>query len=226
MNAMKSTLPLCAALAILCQMAGQVPAYAEEAQPDAAAFELTPETLSALAECRAPREALGETGMVLFMSGNLPAWLKPVPDNGHEGMLGLETFELAEPVAVFGKPVTRISFLQEWVVIEDTYDAARTLIEAKGMKRAPIKMTEQYYRFADPESGPMLGAFAPTDNALAMMLGHPRKRGPRRRCSSAATIRSPRSRNSSMPPARPTRRRPAPGRTSWRCWKASLERTG
>lgn len=177
MNAMKSTLPLCAALAILCQMAGQVPAYAEEAQPDAAAFELTPETLSALAECRAPRQALGETGMVLFMSGSLPAWLKPVADNGHEGMLGLETFELAEPVTVFGKPVTRISFLQEWVVIEDTYDAARTLIEAKGMKRAPIKMTEQYYRFADPESGPMLGAFAPTDNALAMMLGAPAETG-------------------------------------------------
>ncbi|WPE23903.1 hypothetical protein [Shinella zoogloeoides] len=174
---MKSTRPLCAALAILCQMAGQVPAYAEEAQPDAAAFELTPETLAALAECRAPREALSETGMVLFMSGSLPAWLKPVADNGHEGMLGLETFELAEPVAVFGKPVTRISFLQEWVVIEDTYDAARTLIEAKGMKRAPIKMTEQYYRFADPESGPMLGAFAPTDNALAMMLGAPAETG-------------------------------------------------
>ena len=174
---MKSMLRLCAALAVLCQMTGQAPARAEDVQPDAAAFELTPRTLSSLAECRAPREVLGETGMALFMSGNLPAWLKPVADNGHEGMLGLETFELAEPVTVFGRPVTRISFLQEWVVIEEAYDSARTLIEAKGMKRAPIKMTEQYYRFVDPESGPMLGAFAPTDNALAMMLGAPAETG-------------------------------------------------
>ena len=174
---MKSMLRLCAALAVLFQAAGQTPARAEDAQTDATAFELTPETLSALAECRTPREVLGEAAMALFMGGSLPAWLKPVADNGHEGMLGLETFELAEPVTVFGKPVTRIAFLQEWVVIEDTYDAAQTLIEAKGMKRAPIKMTEQYYRFVDPESGPMLGAFAPTDNALAMMLGAPAETG-------------------------------------------------
>ncbi len=60
---------------------------------------------------------------------------------------------------------------------EQTYDAALETTRKQDMKRAPIKVTEQYYRFVDPESGPMIGAFAPTDDALAVMLGMPMEAG-------------------------------------------------
>lgn len=173
MIAMKSTLRACATLALLYHSMGYEIARAEDIPTDPASFELTPQMLAALAECRAPRDVLGEVGMALFMGGTVPTWLTPVDDDGHDGMMGLETFDLKEPIIVFGAPATRIAFLQEWVVTERNYDAALTTIQAEGMKRAPIKLTEQYYRFVDPESGPMLGAFAPTDNALAMMLGVP-----------------------------------------------------
>ncbi|MCR6500437.1 hypothetical protein MUO32_15405 [Shinella sp. CPCC 101442] len=152
-------------------------AHAEDLPTDPAAFELTPQILAALAECRAPRDVLGEVGMALFMGGTVPAWLTPVDADGHDGMMGLETFDLKEPITVFGAPATRISFLQEWVVTERDYDAALATIQKEGMKRAPIRLTEQYYRFVHPESGPMIGAFAPTDDALAVLLGMPAEAG-------------------------------------------------
>jgi hypothetical protein len=172
-SAIKSKLLACAAFAFLCQTMGHAPVRAEDipAAPDT--FELTPQVLADLAECKAPRDVLDKFGMMLFMGGTVPTWLKPIDDDGHDGMLGLETFELDVPVTVFGAPTTRIAFLQEWVVIERPYDAALATILTESMKRAPIKLTEQYYRFVDPESGPMIGAFAPTDDALAMMLGMP-----------------------------------------------------
>ncbi len=170
---MKSMLRACAVLVFLCESMGHVPARAEDIPADPDVFELTPQVLADLLECKAPRDVLGEVGMALFMGGTVPAWLKPVEDDGHDGMLGLETFELDAPITVFGAPATRIAFLQEWVVTERPYDAALAAVEAGGMKRAPIKLTEQYYRFTDPESGPMIGVFAPTDDALAMMLGMP-----------------------------------------------------
>jgi hypothetical protein len=43
-------------------------------------------------------------------------------------------------------------------------------IAAHKLERAPIKGTEQYYRFVDPDSGPMIGVFEPTGNATAAML--------------------------------------------------------
>lgn len=162
-----------AASAFLCHSIGFGIAHAEDLSAGQDTFELTPQILAALVECRAPREVLGEVGMALFMGGTVPAWLTPVDDDGHDGMMGLETFDVKEPITVFGAPTTRISFLQEWVVTERDYDAALATIQNEGMKRAPIKLTEQYYRFVDPEAGPMVGAFAPTDDALAMLLGMP-----------------------------------------------------
>lgn len=166
-----------AALAFLSYSIGFGVTRAEDLPAEPGTFELTPRILEQLVECRAPREVLGEVGMALFMGGTVPAWLTPVDDDGHDGMMGLETFDLKEPITVFGAPTTRISFLQEWVVTERDHDAALAIIQAKGMKRAPIKLTEQYYRFVDPEAGPMLGAFAPTDDALAMLLGMPAETG-------------------------------------------------
>ncbi|MDP9588166.1 UNVERIFIED_ORG: hypothetical protein J2W19_000712 [Shinella zoogloeoides] len=177
MAVIKSYLSAFVAVAFLCQPAGSGMAHAEDLPAEQDAFELTPEILAALAECRAPRETLGEAGMALFMGGTIPDWLSPVDDDGHDGMMGLETFDLKKPITVFGASATRIAFLQEWVVTERDYDAAHATIRTQDMKRAPIKLTEQYYRFVDPESGPMIGAFAPTDDALAMMFGMPADAG-------------------------------------------------
>jgi hypothetical protein len=165
------------ALAFLCHPTGFGIANAEDPPAEQDAFQLTPQILAALAECRAPRDVLGEVGMALFMGGATPGWLTPVENDGHDGMMGLETFDLKEPIKVFGATATRISFLQEWVITERDYDAALVTIRNEGLKRAPIKLTEQYYRFVDPEAGPMIGAFAPTDDALAVMLGMPAETG-------------------------------------------------
>ncbi len=165
------------ALAFLCHPIGFGVANAEDPPAEQDAFQLTPQILAALAECRAPRDVLGEAGMALFMGGATPGWLTAVENDGHDGMMGLETFDLKEPITVFGAPTTRISFLQEWVVTERDYDAALVTIRNEGMKRAPIKLTEQYYHFVDPEAGPMIGAFAPTDDALSVMLGMPAETG-------------------------------------------------
>lgn len=165
------------ALAFLCHLIGFGVAHAEDLPAEQDVFELTPQILAALAECRAPRDVLGDVGMALFMGGTAPGWLTPVENDGHDGMMGLETFDLKQPITVFGASTTRISFLQEWVVTEREYDAALATIQHDGMKRAPIKLTEQYYRFVDPEAGPMIGAFAPTDDALAVLLGMPAETG-------------------------------------------------
>lgn len=177
MRVMKPHARAWVALALLCHSIGFGVAHAEDLPAEQDAFALTPQTLAALAECRAPRDVLGEVGMALFMGGAVPGWLKPVENDGHDGMMGLETFDLKEPITVFGASTTRISFLQEWVVTEREYDATLATIQSEGMKRAPIKLTEQYYRFVDPEAGPMIGAFAPTDDALAVLLGMPAEAG-------------------------------------------------
>lgn len=54
--------------------------------------------------------------MALLTGGAAPEWLTPVDDDGHDGMVGLETFDLKEPITEFGAPATRVSFLQAWVV--------------------------------------------------------------------------------------------------------------
>jgi hypothetical protein len=43
--------------------------------------------------------------------------------------------------------------------------------QEQGLLRAPIRITEQYYHFADPDKSPMLGAFAPTDDAIGLLFG-------------------------------------------------------
>ena len=144
-------------------------AAADESADTAAPFEFSAQTLADLAECKAPHDVLAEVGGRLFASEAPPAFLKRVDAEGTA--LGLETFELDKPVTVFGEPATRISFLKEWVVVERPREAVLASIQSLGLKRAPIKVTEQYYRFIDPEAGPMLGAFAPVGDALAMMLG-------------------------------------------------------
>jgi hypothetical protein len=47
------------------------------------------------------------------------------------------------------------------------------ILASEQMERARIKATEQYFHFVDDKEGPMLGAFAPTDDALDNLFGAP-----------------------------------------------------
>jgi hypothetical protein len=137
--------------------------------PAAAQAQTTPETLQQLIECRSTPDALMAFGMELF-SDKPPAWMTPVKDDSHAGMLGLATYRLTRPVVVFGRTVDRVSLINQWVVIELPRADALATIAGQRMERAPIHATEQYYRFVDDQAGPMLGAFAPTDDALETAL--------------------------------------------------------
>lgn len=135
----------------------------------AAAPVLSPEGLGRMVACQGTTEELGAYGDVLLADN--PSWLKRIDENGHSGMLGLWSFRLGHPVTIFGRSIETVSFLNQWVVIELPRAEALAVIKEQGLLRAPIKITEQYYHFADPAKGPMLGAFAPTDNAFDLLFG-------------------------------------------------------
>ena len=137
----------------------------------AAEPELSPEALQRTIECRGDLATLGAFGEALFSNKQRPAWLKPVSDNRHPGMLGLWTYRLDRPIEVFGRSVDTLSFLKQWVVVELPREAADAIVRDQKLERAPIRITEQYYRFITDEEGPMLGAFAPTDNSLELLFG-------------------------------------------------------
>ncbi len=129
----------------------------------------TPEALQQALECHAAD--LWVWGDVLFTDHKPPSWLTPVKAKGHEGMLGLNTFHLAQPLTVFGQKVSDVSFMEQWVVIELPRAEALSIVAERKMERAPTHATEQYFRFIDPANGPMIGAVATPDDALEAVLG-------------------------------------------------------
>jgi hypothetical protein len=190
----------------------------DEAEPEVA---LTPQALSDALSCRS-REALEAFAGPLFLEGKPPAWMHELgedagADKATEGMIGLYGYRLSQPARLFEEPVDRVYFLQNWVVTLWPRQKVEAFIAAHKLERAPIKGTEQYYRFVDPDSGPMIGVFEPTGNATAAMLAKAfgeRYRPPRRAttCLSGATIPLPRKPNFLMRPASPTPLRRIPPR--------------
>jgi len=131
---------------------------------------LTPELLGDALSCRS-RDALEAFANGLFLDPKIPAWMKEgAPDKATEGMLGIEGYTLTTPASLMGQRVDRVYFLNNWIVTLWPRKVAEAFIAAHALKRAPMAITEQYYRFVDPKSGPMLGAFAPTGNATAARL--------------------------------------------------------
>ncbi|MFG6284008.1 hypothetical protein [Sphingomonas sp. S6] len=131
---------------------------------------LTPELLGDALSCRS-RDALEAFANGLFLDPKIPAWMKEgAPDKATEGMLGIEGYTLTTPASLMGQRVDRVYFLNNWIVTLWPRKVAEAFIAAHALKRAPMAITEQYYRFVDPKSGPMLGAFAPTGNATAALL--------------------------------------------------------
>ncbi|WP_420137483.1 hypothetical protein [Sphingomonas sp.] len=143
------------------------PASASDASDD---IPLSPETLSDALSCRSHPAAFAFAS-ALFLENKAPAWMKGAKDNkATEGMIGLSGFTLTKPAALLGEPVSNVYFLQDWVVTLWPRAKAEAFIKAQKLERAPIKATEQYYRFLDPKAGPMLGAFEPTGGALSAMM--------------------------------------------------------
>ena len=141
-----------------------------QAEPGGDEIALTPQTLGDALSCRS-REGLEAFAGTLFLDGKAPAWMRALKeDKQTEGMLGLYGYRLSQPATLLGEPVDRVYFLQNWIVTLWPRAKAQAFIAAHKMARAPIEATEQYYRFIDPDSGPMLGAFEPTGNATAAML--------------------------------------------------------
>ncbi|MCI4591808.1 hypothetical protein MOK15_17130 [Sphingobium sp. BYY-5] len=159
------------ALAIL--LASPALAYAQAGNVEATDEEtmaLTPETLSDALSCRS-HEAAMAFASALFLDDKAPDWMHEAEEEKDvEGMIGLYAYRLSHPASLRGEAVDRVYFMKDWVVALWPRARALAFIQAQNLERAPIKMTEQYYRFVDPESGPMLGAFEPTGNATAAML--------------------------------------------------------
>lgn len=142
----------------------------EIAESEGDAIDLTPQALEDALSCRS-HEALNLFATALFLEAKPPSWMHET-ENGKEaeGMIGLFAYNLSKPAALFGQPVTTVYFMGDWVVTLLPRDRADAFISAQLMKRAPIKAAEQYYRFIDPENGPMLGAFEPTGGSTAAIL--------------------------------------------------------
>jgi hypothetical protein len=149
-------------------------AYLLAASPSVAWAEeepaLTPASLTQVLSCQS-RDALGTFAELLFLQNRPPAWMRPTElPKALDGMIGLYGFAVKGNVSVFGEPVDHVYFIQDWVVALLPRASAERIIRAEKMERAPIAITEQYYRFVDPEIGPMIGGFAPTGDAVAKLL--------------------------------------------------------
>jgi hypothetical protein len=169
---MKMTLPhLLPLLAFALSAAGPAHAQSNSGEPeDSAAIALTPETLGEALSCRSHAAAMAFAS-ALFLDQKPPAWMRETKDDKDtKGMFGLYGYTLSQPVFIMGEPVEHVYFMKDWVVTLWPRDKANAFIRAQKMERAPIKIAEQYYRFIDPESGPMLGAFEPTGDSTAAML--------------------------------------------------------
>ena len=117
------------------------------------------------------RDALGTFGEVLFLQDRPPHWMHPSAlPKALDGMIGVYGFAVEGRVSVFGEPVDHVYFMNDWVLALLPRASAERIIHAQQMTRAPIAVTEQYYRFVDPEVGPMIGGFAPTGDAMAKMM--------------------------------------------------------
>lgn len=140
------------------------------ARSDAPTIALTPAALGDALSCRSA-EAAQAFASALFLDTTPPTWMRKAKgDKATKGMIGLYGYTLRDPVDLLGQKVDRVYFLKDWVLALLPRAQAEAFVTAQRLKRAPIAITRQYYRFIDPESGPMLGAFEPTGDMVAAML--------------------------------------------------------
>lgn len=130
----------------------------------------TPASLTQALSCQS-RDAVGTFGELLFLQDRPPHWMHPSAlPKALDGMIGVYGYAVEGRVSVFGEPVDHVYFMNDWVVALLPRATAERIIHAEQMARAPIAVTEQYYRFVDPAVRPMIGSFAPTGDAMAKMM--------------------------------------------------------
>lgn len=134
---------------------------------------LTPQALEELVQCasferyQALQPALLD---VVFDKG--PDWIRK---NEQASTLGVYAYDLKRPIRVFDAETTRLALHKEFVSVP--LPSAWTMAEAASrlrLKRAPIRATEQYYRFVGA-GGPMLSVYEMSANPLAALLGAPQQ---------------------------------------------------
>jgi len=130
---------------------------------------LTPQVLADALSCRS-RSAHMAFGTALFLDEAQPDWMRDYEGKEAEGMIGVYGYQLRTPISFFGYSIDKVFFMKDWIVTVLSRQEARAFISAQHLERAPIRVTEQYFRFVDPEEGPMLGTFEPTGNLLANSL--------------------------------------------------------
>jgi len=109
-------------------------------------------------------------GTALFLDEAQPDWMRDYEGKEAEGMIGVYGYQLRTPIPFFGYSIDKVFFMKDWIVTVLSRQEAWAFISAQHLERAPIRATEQYFRFVDPDEGPMLGAFEPTGNLLANSL--------------------------------------------------------
>lgn len=130
---------------------------------------LTPETLTDALSCRS-RDAHMAFATALFLEDEQLDWMREYEGKEAEGMIGVYGYRLRTPITFFGFSTDKVFFMKDWIVTVLSRQEAQALISDQHLERAPVRATEQYFRFIDPEGGPMLGAFEPTGNLLANSL--------------------------------------------------------
>ena len=139
----------------------------EQSAEDEAQVELTPEAMGDALSCRSSEAAANFT-WTIFGENNPPTWMHELQNATElEGMVGIVGYQLDDPVYMLGEPVDKVYFVSNWIVTLMPREQATSFIESYEMERAPYVSAEQYYRFLDPDTGPMLGAFAPTGDSVA-----------------------------------------------------------
>lgn len=143
---------------------------------------LTREELVGLIDC-SNRDAYEK--MLYIAIGEAPAWM---PRNEEASSLSTYVYDLDKPIEVFGKPRRQVILYKEFVAVPlDDEEDIRQVVQAQSLKRAPIKITRQYYRFIDPDVGPMLSVFELAVDPFAMLLGGDSERLTYAGCTNALT---------------------------------------
>lgn len=143
---------------------------------------LTRDELVGLIDC-SNRDAYGK--MPAIAIGEAPAWMRR---NETASSLSTYVYDLDRPIEVFGKARHQVVLYKGFVAVPlgDEEDVQH-VVQTQALKRAPGRITRQYYRFMDPEVGPMLSVFELAVDPFSMLLGGDETRFVYAGCTDALT---------------------------------------
>lgn len=132
---------------------------APEAYSSTGDAQLTPELIRKTVTC----ESTARLGpfFPLTLGQATPTWMTK---NAKDSTLGLNVYDLQQPIDVLGQPRNQFAMHQQWasVVLPASADLPAMAASLK-LKRAPYGSARQYYRFLGKE-GPMLSVYELLEN--------------------------------------------------------------